>query len=42
MNSMKTLVVMGLLAAAGYWTYMYMGQKPESPSADSAGVSKSA
>ncbi len=35
MNSMKTLVVMGLLAAAGYWMYMYMGQKPESSSADS-------
>ena len=34
MNSMKTLVVMGLLAAAGYYTYMYMGQKPESSSAD--------
>jgi len=31
---MKTLVVMGLLAAAGYYTYMYMGQKPESSSAD--------
>ncbi|MGA2060648.1 MAG: L,D-transpeptidase family protein [Thermoguttaceae bacterium] len=34
MNSMKTLVVMGLLAAAGYYTYMYMGQKPETTSAD--------
>jgi hypothetical protein len=34
MNSMKTLVVMCLLAAAGYWMYMYMGQKTESPPAD--------
>jgi hypothetical protein len=34
MNSMKTLVVLCLLAAAGYWMYMNMGPKPESPPAD--------
>jgi hypothetical protein len=39
MNSMKTLVVMCLLAAAGYWMYMYMGQKPESPPADAQAFS---
>jgi LysM repeat protein len=29
MNSMKTMIVMGLMAAAGYWMYMNVGQKPE-------------
>ncbi len=39
MNSMKTLVLMALLAAAGYYTYMYMGQKPETAPADSQAIS---
>ncbi len=30
MNSLKTLVIMAVLAAAGYWMYMNMWQKPES------------
>jgi hypothetical protein len=32
MSSLKTIMVMGVLAAAGYW--MYMGQKPDSTPAD--------
>jgi len=34
MNSMKTLMVMCVLAVGGYWAYMYMGQKPDSPPAN--------
>jgi len=41
MNSMKTLLVMGVLAAAGYWMYMNMGQKPESAPANVQAIQNS-
>jgi hypothetical protein len=34
MSSLKTMIVMGILGAAGFWVYMYMGQKPDTTPAD--------
>jgi hypothetical protein len=39
MSSLKTIMVMGVLAAAGYWMYMNMGQKPDSSPADAQALS---